>query len=1217
MDTKMAILAGMLLLFASVSAFVVTIPGDTVAVPLKADPALQVTPPVVPRACDVTVSYAPGIQVKVYMANGVDTGLGCKTDSKGKCVFKFGAAQPRGVYTVKAGTAQAKVTLEPSEYCASNIKSFTLSPQQATVQAGRSTSFRLIALDAAGSPADIKASFSLSDPSFGTLTTPGWLGANEVMFSGTKAGKVTLTAVYLDRDATAQITVEPGMCTQSAIIGSVQQAYAAGSNATFSVNVTDEFGNPKAAGVSVEYASPEGKTTEYTFTSGSDGIARVSFPTGLKSGPASIKVYANNLKFCPADSVDERHFTVVAGMPAQVIITPQETVEDVGDSVALVARVYDANMNELPGQKIIWSSRNTTVATVDSNGVVKANFPGEAEIVASALYTIYSTKFDCSIGFCIPVIDPVIYTVNGSAIVRVRTGEAANIVLEPVSVELQPEQMLKFNAAVYDKYGVQIQNPALVWSAERGTITQDGIYFAPVLAGPDTVTVSYNGISESAQVTVVPGQPMSIDAYSENMMPVETTQSVYAKVTDKNGNAVPNVNVVFNYLAGDAYVTALNPVAVTNESGIATVTINIGDKEGAVMYSMTVEGTTITDIDSFMVYVPNATVFGTVTDTQMNPVAGAQVVIEGTGYSAIADENGNYLISEVDLDGPYTITALASGYRPTGYEVVIHKNHDYNVNFVLVPYSVVEGHVHDSSGSPVEHALVVLSLGGTEQAAATTNAEGHYQITVPVPAEAMYTLSVSADNYDPTVVSFPLMPKSTQVIDVVLTGYDDEPPVITVISPSATEGPYFSGMVVVEAVVYDAHYAGARTYINGGEEVEHANAHFTRAVNTANYPDGQLQVLITATDTHGYTAERTVDMLVDNVPPEAAFVDPTPAEMSEHSEPFSVRVQASDATGISSIAVRVNGNTVTTCNAVVCDATVDVAGLSGTFTVEAVVNGQLTQTVISRQFVAVQQPSAPAQVLVSAVPSTIFAGGQSTVRATVLNQNMQPLENVQVTFTSNCGTLSTGTAATNASGVATTQFTSATEGQCTVNASVGAITNTTVITVLAIEQAGTLEGTVTNASGAALGGAVVQVLKQGAVLFETVAGPDGAYSLALPADTYDVHVSYPSYLTSRDYGVQVEAGQTVSKNYVLTKMARIYGTVTNQTGSAVAGATVKAYRNGVLVSTTSTSATGAYEFVVPAGVYVIEVTHPDYMRAMHTLYVPTAGEAQKDFVLYR
>lgn len=1217
MDTKMAILAGMLLLFASVSAFVVTIPGDTIAVPLKAEPALQVTPPVVPRACDVTVSYVPNTQVKVYMANGVDTGLGCKTDSKGSCVFRFGAEQPRGVYTVKAGTAQAKVTLEPSEYCTSNIKSFALSPQQATVHAGRSTSLRLIALTAGGSPADIKASFSLSDPSFGTLTTPEWLGSNEVMFSGTKAGKVTLTATYLDRSASAQITVEPGVCTQSSIIGTVQQVYAAGSNATFSVNVTDEFGNPKSGGVTVEYTSPEGKTQEYAFISGSNGVAQVSFPTGPKAGVASIKVYSRNLKFCPADSVEERHFTVVAGMPYQVIVTPQETVEDVGDSVALSARVYDANMNELPGQKVVWSSRNTTVATVNSNGIAKASFPGEAEIVASALYTIYSTKFDCSIGFCIPIINPVTYTVNGSAIVRVRTGEAANIVLEPVSVELQPEQMFKFNAVVYDKHGVQIQGPALKWAAERGTITQDGVYFAPVHVGLDTVTVSYNGIEESAQVTVVPGQPMSIDAYSEDLMPVQTTQSVYAKVTDKNGNAVPNVNVVFNYLAGDGHVTALNPIAVTDEAGIATVTIETGDNEGSVMYSMTVQGTTITDIDSFMLYVPNATLFGTVRDTQFNPVQGAQVMIEGTPYSAITDENGNYIIEEIDLDGPYTIIALAEGYVPSSYDYVIHKNHNYNINFMLVPYSVVKGYVRDSSGAPIEHALVVLSLGGVEQAATMTNSEGYYERTVPVPAEAMYTLDVSADNYDPTQVSFLLTPKSTQVINVVLTGYDDEPPVITVISPSANDGPYFSGIVVVEVMVYDAHYAGARTYINGEDEAEHANTHFTRVVNTNNYADGPLEVLIRATDTHNYTAERTINMLLDNEPPEAIFAEPTPAEMSEHSESFNVRVEAYDATGISAIDINVNGNTVATCNSGVCDATINVDGLSGVLTVEAVVHGRLTQSTISRQFLVVQQAHTPAHLQLSAVPGTIFVGQQSTIRAVVLDQEMQPVENVQVGFAATCGQLSANSNATGENGVAIVHFTSDDDGQCSITAFAGSLVNTTTVTILLVEESGTLVGTVKNASGAALAGAIVQVQKHGQVLFETAAGTDGTYTLVLPSDTYDIVVSHPGYLTAREYGVQVGSGATVEKNYVLAKMARIYGTVTNQTGSAVEGATVKAYRNAVLVATTATSAAGAYELIVPSGVYTLEVTHPDYTRALYTLYVPTAGEAQKDFVLYR
>ena len=62
-------------------------------------------------------------------------------------------------------------------------------------------------------------------------------------------------------------------------------------------------------------------------------------------------------------------------------------------------------------------------------------------------------------------------------------------------------------------------------------------------------------------------------------------------------------------------------------------------------------------------------VVGTVTDTESNPLAGADVVVQGTDLGSAADAVGAY---SIDLGaGTYTITASSIGYASHTVEVVV------------------------------------------------------------------------------------------------------------------------------------------------------------------------------------------------------------------------------------------------------------------------------------------------------------------------------------------------------------------------------------------------------------------------------------------------------------------------------------------------------------------------------------------------------------------
>jgi hypothetical protein len=79
------------------------------------------------------------------------------------------------------------------------------------------------------------------------------------------------------------------------------------------------------------------------------------------------------------------------------------------------------------------------------------------------------------------------------------------------------------------------------------------------------------------------------------------------------------------------------------------------------------------------------TISGKVTDDNDNPIAEAEVIIEGTTLSATTNENGDYTIADVSV-GTYTVTASVEGYTPDSQDnIEVNKDETSTVNFVLEP----------------------------------------------------------------------------------------------------------------------------------------------------------------------------------------------------------------------------------------------------------------------------------------------------------------------------------------------------------------------------------------------------------------------------------------------------------------------------------------------------------------------------------------------------
>ena len=78
-------------------------------------------------------------------------------------------------------------------------------------------------------------------------------------------------------------------------------------------------------------------------------------------------------------------------------------------------------------------------------------------------------------------------------------------------------------------------------------------------------------------------------------------------------------------------------------------------------------------------------VSGTVVATEARlPLVGAQVVVQGTSYGAVTDDNGRFVIGRVPV-GPQVLRVSHLGRRPTTREIVVAAGNNPPVEFVLEP----------------------------------------------------------------------------------------------------------------------------------------------------------------------------------------------------------------------------------------------------------------------------------------------------------------------------------------------------------------------------------------------------------------------------------------------------------------------------------------------------------------------------------------------------
>ena len=248
------------------------------------------------------------------------------------------------------------------------VASVTISPSAPSVQVANIVQFTASTRDASGNSLSGRTiSWSSSNTAVATISAAGVAG-------GVTAGTVTITATSEGVSGQTSLTVTttappppPPVATVAVSLGSSSVTTGQSTQATA---VLKDAGGNVLTGRTISWSSSNTAVATVNasgaVTSVAAGTSKITATSEGKSGFATLTVTAPPVPVA----------TVTVSLGASTLTTGQTT------TASAVTR--DAGGNVLTGRVVIWSSSNTSVATVSSSGLVSALTAGTAQITATS-----------------------------------------------------------------------------------------------------------------------------------------------------------------------------------------------------------------------------------------------------------------------------------------------------------------------------------------------------------------------------------------------------------------------------------------------------------------------------------------------------------------------------------------------------------------------------------------------------------------------------------------------------------------------------------------------------------------------------------------------------------------------------------------------------------------------------------------------------------------
>jgi hypothetical protein len=735
------VLLAVLLLFATLSSFVINVKGDTniatnevqkinsPLIDIEGD-VLYVYPYDVPRYCDVFVKTYPNTEVNVYRINGQDTGIQCTTNNEGECTFNFGLKESKGLYYVQAKNLTHNVYLDPTTGCDLTYKADRLEmlPENITLEAGNNHTFDVNSY-LGENLIESKKDYLLSNNFSATIVDSN--NTNVQVFV-TGAGEVELTAYSGHQVASSQITIVPNACVEIYNIN-VNSVFVAGSNIVVSYLVTDAFGNVNSNVVlSSEIILPDEETIEMNLTANDEGIYALSYPVNV-SGNYTVITQTNNEEICGNQEI-EFEVQVIPNTDSLNVELIDSNDEVIGDNVTMYVDdeftfnfvVYDDYSNQL--------DENSYFCEINSSNenifeYLFGSSWNEFIILSGPVTGEANMTYECRLS---PTAEPF-----KTGLVEIRTTGNLNNPGE-IFVVSSPDTLMAGNnetieLALLDSYGYLIEEEVVyTYDVLYGEVINNTYYAPTYLNGEsllvDEVNVSYDNVTTTFNVEIIPNVPHTLELTS-SIIEIEQNQpfNLSVVVKDEFNNLIPNIEVNFSIESGPATLNVES--ATTNVNGEALVHGFSGDVNGTVVYSsfyneLIVYGefevleqqeppkiptNIVCMVSPYKVFLnEETTITCTVYDEENEVLENTLVEFNATGGllsmdNATTSETGRVTVNfQSDVEGVYNITSTV-GTVSSVVSVIVE---------VPDTPGIYSGNIIDQALNPVENTVVKVLLNG-------------------------------------------------------------------------------------------------------------------------------------------------------------------------------------------------------------------------------------------------------------------------------------------------------------------------------------------------------------------------------------------------------------------------------------------------------------------------------------------------------------------------
>ena len=440
------------------------------------------------------------------------------------------------------------------------VASIVVNPTSASMVVGGTQRFTASARASDGSTiGGVNFTWTSSNTTVVTINATGLaaaVSAGTAMIRATGNGiSSAQVAVTVTEPPVANVTVSP----------SSAQEMTVGDTLSFTATARAANGTERDD-VSITWMSSDTGVVSIT----SAGVA-----TAVSAGMATIRAMADGVSSSPVT------ITVVEPPPpppmvATVTVSPSDASIEESQTQQFEAMAMTDDGMAIQDVMFTWMSSDESVAEIDTDGLATSVSAGEVTITATA------------------------DGVSGTALLTVTEPPppppvVATVMVTPIEASIEEGQEQQFEAMAETADGMVIPDVEFTWTSSDdsvATVDQTGLATG-VIAGEVTITVTADGISSTAMLTVKEPPPPPPVVATVMVTPMEASieegqeQQFEAMAVRSDGMAVPDAE--FTWMSSDDGVATVDPsgLAIGVSAGGSTISATVDGVSGMAMLTVT------------------------------------------------------------------------------------------------------------------------------------------------------------------------------------------------------------------------------------------------------------------------------------------------------------------------------------------------------------------------------------------------------------------------------------------------------------------------------------------------------------------------------------------------------------------------------------------------------------------------------------------------------